>query len=194
MIDVRRVLLVGEVHGTKQSSKYVKKIIEAEGNKKVIICLEVLPQLKRDITKFIRTETFTNKTLKWYFDSGYMNPDSVALLRSEMQHSALIACVCQIKTDDAQYARNLLRTIKKYKNRTIILIAGRYHLRDDSKIYALLKSKNVHFERIFLLPTAGKFYNYGVRDISELDKFTVRAPAKIIKIGKTSASYYAQFI
>ncbi|MEK6807516.1 MAG: hypothetical protein AABX75_00655, partial [Nanoarchaeota archaeon] len=60
MIDVRRVLLVGEVHGTKQSSKYVKKIIEAEGNKKVIICLEVLPQLKRDITKFIRTETFTN--------------------------------------------------------------------------------------------------------------------------------------
>ena len=191
---MQRVLLIGEVHGTKESSKYIKKIIEAESNKKIIICLEVLPRLKQDIIRFIKTETITNKKLKWYFDSGYLNPSSAGVLRYAIQHRALLACVCYVKTDDAQYAKNLLSVINKYKKRIIILIAGRYHLRDGSEICMLLKSKNVRFERIFLSPTAGNFFNYGVRNIRELDRFTTREPAKIIKIGKTSPSYYDKFI
>ncbi len=184
-----KLILIGEVHGTKESALAMERILDEEIKlNNVTLCLEVDKSLEKEFIEGIKTESF----LRFRRDkgSGIITPQLIKVLQRNVDNPKFnIKCVKSFEKQDYDLAilSNLKKIIKNSED-TIILLIGNYHIRNGSKIYNSLKN-TANLRRIFLVPLSGKLYNMHKIRNYQIDK-NFKFPGEVINIGKITPSFY----
>lgn len=191
-IKGKKLILFGEIHGTKEIPNLIEEfLIDIAKEEDFDLCLEIPEEFQKNINEFFEQGN-ENKLKEISFFSKPYNQDG----RGSLEYLNLIKKIYEI---NIEYNKNIKifcidsdannqeekeqliasNIIKVLKNKKIFVILGEVHAsKGFISLYekrflpagAILfnKLKNKMFS-IRILPTKGRFFNFGVKEISEND-------------------------
>ena len=183
-----KLVILGEIHGTKEIPKIEEKIIKALSRKIRFIFLEIPKSQQKHIDRYLDSDK-ENYLAKIPF---FKNPSedgrgskenlllikSIKVLKRKFVDSLKIVCVDPDKkrgNRDLLMAKEVTKHLKKNKGDSGIFISGNFHARKD--VISIKGRKFVpcgHHLKISLkkrlasvniAPKNGSFYNFGVKKI-----------------------------
>lgn len=170
-IKNKKLILVGEIHGTKEIpellSKFFSEIAEKEDFN---VCFEILDEFQENPEEFFKdSELGDGKNSKEYFN----------LIKelNEMNKNTFFIAPSKIESQE-ELERSMAENIKKVldKKQTFVILGDMHASKNPLNFQGLgletagsvlFKEFQSDFFNIRIVPRSGKFFNFGIKEINE---------------------------
>ena len=185
-IKNKKIILFGEIHGTKEIPVYIRKLcrIILRDRNNILYLLELPKEIEPKINKFIRKEISKKELIKDRLleDSicdGRFTPSILRNIKSLSSKGVKFKCIDSVEGKpserDKDMAGRVVKLIKKYPKPKILLHIGNFHVSSKKiryknrtwKPFKLYLPPKIINNSVTIICTAqkGSFYNQGVKKV-----------------------------